>query len=59
MTIEIRELVIQARITPPTEPDRVPAMRSIAQEKSEEARLIERISQHILDKLREDGGVLR
>jgi hypothetical protein len=34
-------------------------MRSIAQEKSEEARLIERISQHILDKLREDGGVLR
>lgn len=59
MTIEIRELVIQARVSAPEEaPPRAP-VRSIAQEKADEARWVEIIAQRVVDKLREEGGLGR
>ena len=59
MTIEIRELVIQAKVASTMDPTGSPTTRSIAQQKSDEARMIETISQSILDKIREDGGAFR
>lgn len=56
MTIEIRELVIQATVAPAPGVG-VPAQgRSVAQEKTDEARWIETIAQHVLQKLREEEG---
>lgn len=59
MTIEIRELVIQAKVVAPEGSAAVVAPRSRAQEKVDEARLIERVAQRVLDRLREDGGWMR
>jgi Family of unknown function (DUF5908) len=56
MTIEIRELVIQARVTASEEIAPILPPRSRAQEKADEARWVEIITQQVLDKLREDGG---
>ena len=55
MTIEIRELVIQAKVVAGEE--RLPsATRGIAQQKADEARWVELIAQRVLEKLREEGG---
>jgi hypothetical protein len=56
MTIEIRELVIQAKVIAPTESLSPVPTRSIVQKKADEARLVEMISQRVLEKLRENGG---
>ncbi|MFJ3368114.1 DUF5908 family protein [Pseudomonas sp. NPDC086251] len=56
MTIEIRELVIQAKIAAPEPTKAHPAPRSLAQEKVDEARWIETITQRVLEKLREERG---
>jgi hypothetical protein len=56
MTIEIRELVIQARVTASEETAPASPFRSRAQEKAEEARWVEIITQRVLEKLREEGG---
>lgn len=56
MTIEIRELVIQARVTAPEEVPPCIPVRGIAQEKADEARWVEIIAQRVVDKLREEGG---
>lgn len=56
MTIEIRELVIQATISETCNtPEKRPS-RTIAQEMDEEVRWIERISQRVLEQLREERG---
>ncbi len=55
MTIEIRELVIQAKIVPSEMEKTIIPVRSIAQEKVDEARWIEMVAQRVIDKLREEG----
>ena len=55
MTIEIRELVIQAQVVAPDRPHAAP-VRSVAQEKSDEAQLVEQITQRVLKKLLENRG---
>lgn len=56
MTIEIRELVIQAAVAPAAGEVALMPGRSVAQEKTDEARWIEIIAQHVLQKLREEEG---
>ena len=55
MTIEIRELVIQARVAAGEERQSI-TQRGIAQQKADEARWVELITQRVLEKLREEGG---
>lgn len=56
MTIEIRELVIQASISENGNTLEKRPLRTIAQEVDEEARWIERISRRVLEQLREERG---
>lgn len=59
MTIEIRELVIQAKLITPENSVSKPLELTTAQSKANEARLIELITQEVLHRLREEGGLYR
>lgn len=59
MTIEIRELVIQAKVTVPEETPSVMPVRNTAQQKADEAKLIELVMRRVLEKLREQGSWIR
>lgn len=53
MTIEIRELVIQARVTAPDERGTPAVAASLSP--AQEERWIETVSRRVLEQLREDG----
>jgi len=59
MTIEIRELVIQGKVVSSNMEKSLVPVRSIVQEKVDEARLIEMVAQRVIDKLREEEGWMR
>jgi len=56
MTVEIRELVIQARVSSPGGDSEPAPMRGVAQEKASEARWVELIARRVLELLREEGS---
>lgn len=56
MTIEIRELVIQACVSETGHAPETRPSRTLAQDMDEEARWIERISQRVLEQLWEERG---
>lgn len=56
MTVEIRELVIQARVTPGSAEGAPAPSRSIAQSRAEEARWVELVARRVLELLREQGS---
>lgn len=56
MTIEIRELVIEARVTDAERGQQSSLAYSVAQKKEEEARWVTLICQRVLELLREDRG---
>ncbi|WP_455872283.1 DUF5908 family protein [Serratia proteamaculans] len=56
MTIEIRELVIEARVTDSQSPSQPWRGHSPEREKEEEARWIALISQRVIEQLREELG---
>ncbi|PXX59071.1 hypothetical protein SAMN05660489_04877 [Pseudomonas sp. LAMO17WK12:I10] len=59
MTIEIRELVIQAKVVTSNMEKSIIPVRSIAKEKVDEARMIEMVTKRVIDKLREEEGWMR
>ncbi|WP_080417851.1 DUF5908 family protein [Burkholderia ubonensis] len=56
MTVEIRELVIQAKVAAPDSEPAAAPVRTIAQAKATEARWVELVARRVLDMLREEGG---